>query len=114
MKKIMAKESSKTEQGVASFEYNPADERYPTLFELNRPLEELEGMLLSAYAGRTVTFVELYEKHSVGRPYIDSNYKVVLKHMEKEGKLTAAKPGGAKRRPGTFANDVIITFAEGG
>jgi three-Cys-motif partner protein len=103
MKKIMAKESSKTEQGVASFEYNPADERYPTLFELNRPLEELEGMLLSAYAGRTV-----------GRPYIDSNYKVVLKHMEKEGKLTAAKPGGAKRRPGTFANDVIITFAEGG
>ena len=41
MKKIMAKESSKTEQGVASFEYNPADEQYPTLFELNRPLEEL-------------------------------------------------------------------------
>ena len=52
MKKIMAKESSKIEQGVASFEYNPADERYPTLFELNRPLEQLENMLLREYAGR--------------------------------------------------------------
>lgn len=114
MKKIMAKESSKIERGVASFEYNSADERYPTLFELNRPLEQLQAMLLRGYAGRTVSFVELYEKHSVGRPYVDSNYKAVLKQMEKEGKLTASKPRGAKRRPWTFANDVLITFAQGG
>jgi hypothetical protein len=114
MKKIMAKESSKIAQGVASFEYNPADERYPTLFELNRPLEQLQGILLSEYTGRTVTFLELYEKHSVGRPYVDSNYKAVLKEMEKEGKVSAIKPGTAKRRPWTFANDVLITFAEGG
>jgi len=114
MKKIMAKESSKVEQGVASFEYNPADERYPTLFELNRPLEELEAMLFSAYAGKTINFVELYEKHSIGRPYVDSNYKAVLKEMEKEGKLSASKPGSTKRRPGTFASDVLITFAKGG
>jgi len=114
MKKIMAKESSKVEQGVASFEYNPADERYPTLFELNRPLEELEAMLVSAYAGKTINFVELYEKHSIGRPDVDSNYKAVLKEMEKEGKLSASKPGSTKRRPGTFASDVLITFAKGG
>jgi three-Cys-motif partner protein len=113
MKKIMAKESSKIEQGVASFEYNPADERYPTLFELNRPLEQLQAMILCEYRGRTVSFVELYEKHSVGRPYVDSNYKSVLKQMEKERKLTASKPGGEKRRPGTFANDVLITFVGG-
>ena len=114
MKKIMAKESSKVEQGVASFEYNPADERYPTLFELNRPLEELEAMLFSEYAGKMINFVELYEKHSIGRPYVDSNYKTVLKEMEKEGKLSASKPGSTKRRPGTFASDVLITFAKGG
>ena len=114
MKKIMAKESSKTEQGVASFEYNPADERFPTLFELNRPLEQLQVMLYRDYAGRTISFLELYEKHSVGRPYVDSNYKAVLKQMEKEDKLTASKRGSAKRRPGTFANDVLITFAKGG
>lgn len=114
MKKIMAKESSKTEQGVASFEYNPADERFPTLFELNRPLEELQAMLLRDYAGRPIRFRDLYEKHSVGRPYVDSNYKAVLKQMEKEGKLSATKPGGAKRRPWTFADDVVITFSKGG
>ena len=114
MKKIMAKESSKIEQGVASLEYNPADERYPTLFQLNRPLEQLHAMLLREYGGRTVSFVELYEKHSIGRPYVDSNYKAVLKQMEKEGKLTASKLGGAKRRPWTFANDVLITFAQEG
>ena len=32
MKDIMAKESSKREQGVPSFEYSPADEKYPLLF----------------------------------------------------------------------------------
>jgi three-Cys-motif partner protein len=114
MKKIMAKESSKTEQGVASFEYNPADERYPTLFELRRPLVDLQAMLLRDYAGRTIRFDELYQKHSVGRPYIDSNYKAVLTQLENEGKVSAIKPGGAKRRKGTFANDVLITFAKGG
>jgi hypothetical protein len=114
MKKIMANESSKIEQGVASFEYNPADERFPTLFELNRSLEQLHILLLREYAGRSINFLELYEEHSVGRPYVDSNYKAVLKQMEKEARIIATKPGGVKRRPGTFANDVLITFAKGG
>ncbi|NLX23808.1 MAG: three-Cys-motif partner protein TcmP [Phycisphaerae bacterium] len=110
MKKIMAKESSKAEQGVASFEYNPADARFPTLFELNRPLDDLEGMLLQEYSGRTISFRDLYQAHSVGRPYVDSNYKVVLKRMEEQGMLTAAKPEGKTRRKGTFPDDVRITF----
>ena len=78
------------------------------------PWNNFKSMLLREYAGRTVSFVELYEEHSIGRPYVDSNYKAVLKQMEKEGKLTANKPGGAKRRKWTFANDVLITFAKGG
>ena len=114
MKKIMAKESSKTEQGVASFEYNPADKRFPILFELNRPLSQLQTMLHRDYAGKTIRFAELYELHSVGGPYVDSNYKAVLKEMEKAGKISATKLGEAKRRPGTFADDVLITFSNGG
>jgi three-Cys-motif partner protein len=111
MKKIMAKESSRKEQGVASFEYNPADERFPTLFELRQPLEALATMLLRDYGGKTIAFRELYQLHSVGRPYVDSNYKEVLTRMEGEGTLTAVKPGSAKkRRKGTFAYDVLITF----
>ena len=49
MKHVMAKRSSAAQQGVASFEYNPADRRFPLLFDLARPLDELEGMLLSAF-----------------------------------------------------------------
>lgn len=114
MKNIMAKESSKFEQGVASFEYNPADTRFPTLFELNRPLEQLQALLLREFAGRTIRFQELYEKHSVGHPYVESNYRAVLKQMEKEGKVTARKSNNAKRRLGTFPNDVLVTFGQGG
>jgi len=37
MKGVMARESSKQEQGVATFEYSPADKKYPLLFEMSRP-----------------------------------------------------------------------------
>ena len=49
MKGIMAEYSSKMDQGVPSFEYNPADERYPLLFELTRPLDELTRTLLTDF-----------------------------------------------------------------
>ena len=110
MKGVMAKESSLHEQGVASFEYNAADARFPMLFELNRPLDDLRQMLIDEFAGRTVSFKSLYETHSVGLPFTDSNYRAVLKAMETDGLLAAAKPGGKKRRKGTFPEDVLITF----
>jgi three-Cys-motif partner protein len=109
MKGVMARESSKEEQGVATFEYSPADKKYPLLFALSRPLDDLEAMLLNDCAGKCMTFKQLYETHSVGRRYTDSNYKQVLIKLEKAGTITAVKPG-KKRRAGTFADDVVITF----
>jgi three-Cys-motif partner protein len=113
MKKIMAAESSTSQQGVASFEYNPADERQPLLLEYLRPLDELEGMLLSEYAGRTMTMKAIYDAHNVGRPYTDANYKEALRKMELEGKVRA-DPGHLARpkRKGevTFADSVRVTF----
>ena len=70
--------------------------------------------MLKDYAGRTVSFKGLYEGHSVGRPFTDSNYRAVLKSMENRGLLTAAKPDGQKRRKGTFPDKVLITFRSGG
>ena len=52
MREIMFAHSQK-EQGVAKFEYNPADARWPSLFDLLRPLEDLEEMLLRDYAARS-------------------------------------------------------------
>ena len=111
MKSVMARESSKSEQGVASFAYSPADKNYPVLFELSRPLDDLKIMLLNDCAGRAITFADLYREHSVGKPYTDSNYKQVLKMLEEEGAIIPQRLG-VKRRKGTFADDVMIQFPQ--
>ncbi len=111
MKGVMASKSSKQEQGVATFEYSPADQKYPLLFEMSRPLDDLKAMLLNDCAGKRMTFKQLYETHSVGKPYTDSNYKHVLKNLE-DSAIIAAEKAGRKRRKGTFADDVVITFPE--
>jgi hypothetical protein len=107
MKEIMAKESSLHEQGVPSFHYSPADKRFPLLFELNRPLDDLEELLLTKFAGQTLTMNEIYEAHHVGRRFIKKNYKDVLKQMEAK-KLISCEP--AKRKIDTFADSVKVTF----
>ena len=114
MKEIMAKESSGAEQGVPSFEYSPADflPKQSLLFQLSRPLEDLQDQLLEAYAGRTLSMRTIYEEHSVDTPYIASNYKKALINLENDGKIAARKSDGSKRRKETFADDVLATFPD--
>lgn len=109
MKNIMAKESSSSNQGVASFEYNPADITTPLLFELSRPIDALAGSLLCRFAGRTLTRQEVYEQHNVGTPYVESNYRTVLLQLESEGKIVTS-PSASERRAGTLSEKVKITF----
>jgi three-Cys-motif partner protein len=66
MKNVMFKHSHK-EGTVANFEYNPADAQFPSLFELTRPLGDLEDRLREDLAGLALGFSVLYEKHSVGK-----------------------------------------------
>ena len=113
MKNIMAGESTKTSQGVPSFEYSPADVLQPLLFELSRPLDDLADMLLTEYADRRLTVRQVYQEHNVGRPYILKNYKDVIRKMEAEGKVTVNPP--AAKRPKrkdeiTFADEDEIIF----
>ena len=113
MKEIMAKESSSVEQGVPSFEYNPATRNQPLLLELSRPLDELADMLLDCFAGRSMTMLEIYDQHNIGRRYIRSNYKGVLLKLEGEGKVsTSPKAEMRRRRSGepTFGDKVLVTF----
>jgi len=113
MKEIMAKESSTQIQGVPSFEYNPATVRQSLLFEYTRPLEDLEGMLLSEFAGMTLTRNEIYERHNIGRRFIGSNYREVLINLEKQGKIIADPPIDKRpQRKGipTFGDNVKVTF----
>jgi three-Cys-motif partner protein len=113
MKSIMAGESSRITQGVASFRYSPADARFPILFELARPLDDLAGMLLTDFAGQTLKAKDIFERHHVGKPYIEKNYKAALRQLEAGGKIKVDPPA-AKRpvRKGevTFGENVQVSF----
>jgi len=113
MKDIMAAESSERAQGVPSFGYSPASERFPLLFELIRPLDELEDMLLRDFGGRSATMLEIYASHSVGRPYVKSNYKKALANLERSSKVSVEPTAGQRpKRKGevTFADSVRVRF----
>jgi hypothetical protein len=117
MKGIMAKESSEQHQGVASFEYSPASEKFPILAGLSRPLDELSDILLAEFAGQTLTMNDVYMRHSVDTPYISSNYKRVLATLEADGKIKAEPPSDERpKRKGevTFADSVRVTFPKKG
>src|SRR5262249_19236739 len=114
MKEIMAKESTSAPQGVASFEYSPADKhQQPLLFELARPLDDLDGVLLERFAGRTMTMLQVFEGHNVDTPYIKKNYKDVLTKMEMEGTITVVPPHSSRKiikGVPTCADTVKVTF----
>ena len=116
MKEIMARESSSEQQGVASFEYNPAIRNQPVLFEILRPLDDLANMLLGEFAGRTMTMVEVYKQHHIGKRYIKANYKAALLKLESEGRIKVNPPADRRlKRKGkaTLAERVTITFPPG-
>jgi len=109
MKDIMSRQSSRAAQGVASFEYCPADRNFPTLFELARPLDDLQDMLLVEFAGDTLSVKEIFGRHNVGTPFIMSNYKSALLALETEGRVEVQSLQGT-RRAGTMAEHLQVTF----
>jgi three-Cys-motif partner protein len=113
MKGIMARGSSAVTQGVANFEYCPASQNQPLLFELARPLEDLGNTLLEAFAGQTLTTKDIYMAHNIGTPYIFKNYQDALRSLESEGKITTRPPALERRRikgQVTFAENVVVSF----
>ena len=106
IKDIMGRKSSIFDQGVPSFEYNPAPAIQLSLFDI-KPPDELENMLLDEFAGKTLTMLEVYNQHHVGKRYIKKNYKQALLKLEAEGKI---RTNPSKRTENTFGDSVEITF----
>jgi hypothetical protein len=109
MKEIMAKESSVLDQGVPSLTYSPADASTPLLFSLARPLDQLQGALLKDFSGQTISLDEIYLTHNVDTPYIRKNYREALIALGQAKKIET-RPPAEKRRKGTFAPHVVVTF----
>ena len=117
MKKIMANESTDSDKGVPSFEYNPATHHQSLLFEYSRPLDNLADMLMKYFAGKTVTMQQIYDQHydrfSVGTRYIKKSYRECLIKLEADGKIQADPPASERpKRKGnvTFGPRVKVTF----
>jgi three-Cys-motif partner protein len=109
MKGIMAGESSTHDEGVPSFIYSPADASMPLLFSLAQPLSQLKESLLAEFAGQDLHLRQVYESHSVDTPFVEKNYRQVLKRLEIEGAISVRSTKG-KRRVGTFPDHVLISF----
>jgi hypothetical protein len=50
---------------------------------------------------------QIYEEHSIDRPYIQKNYKDVLWALFEEGGIEVNRP---PKRKGTFADSILVTF----
>jgi three-Cys-motif partner protein len=112
MKEVMAKSSSEVNQGVPSFTYlQPTANRQRLLFELSRPLDDLQVQLLVAFAGQTHSMLQIYEEHSVDRPFLARHYKAVLSAMLEDGLIRVDRP---PKRKGTFADGIRVTFPRAG
>ncbi|MFB2938951.1 three-Cys-motif partner protein TcmP [Aerosakkonemataceae cyanobacterium BLCC-F154] len=107
MKDIMAKEGFMTEEGVPSFEYSSVTHRQLSLFDDYQLIEKLKNMLMDEFAGQTITMIDIYEQHHVGKRYIKKNYKDALLQLEAQGKITAIP---AKRKKNTFGDNVQVIF----
>jgi len=108
MKEIMAQESSSHQEGVPSFEYNPADflPKQGLLFQLSRPLDDLKNMILESFSGRSLSMNEIYQTHNIDTPFIKRNYKKVLMELENEGRIKASN-----HKKGTFGDNVMVSFS---
>ncbi len=114
MKGIMARESTNDAQDVQSFEYNPADllPQQTLLFQLSRPLDDLKEGLLNTFKGQKLTMQEIYEQHNVDTPFIEKNYKHVLRELYDDGSIEAISPRGKPPRRNSFGDKIIVTFPD--
>jgi hypothetical protein len=116
MKDIMAAESSSSDQGVPSFTFCPSDEKFLNL-PLEQPLlDQLETSLLNEFAGKSLSMINIFNNHHVGKPYIERNYRDALINLESAGIIITNPPADKRqKRKGklTFAHRVIVNFPKG-
>lgn len=111
MKQIMHKASSTHDQGVASFEYCPADERMPRLFEMMAPLDDLRDRLVQKYAGQRMELFDLYKIDSYRTPYLKKHYKEICLKLENDNLVVIQRPS-PKSPKTSVADDAVIFFAQ--
>ena len=109
MKDIMAKESSPSSGPVASFEYIPLSQQLLFPMMPIPTINDLKTELLHDFQGATQKMQEIYQQHSIGKPYIKKNYKQALMELEAKNDITTTPPQD-ERRKDTMGDNVVIQF----
>jgi three-Cys-motif partner protein len=112
MRDVMAGMSSRTEDGVASFTYDPRPVN-PAQLQLPArpsPLDRLQTSLLHDLADETLTVRAIFEQHSGDSRFTFKNYQEALRRLE--GRVTVVRPSGRMTHNGrpTMPPAAIVTF----
>jgi three-Cys-motif partner protein len=109
MREIMAGASRDSEDGVASFELDLHKKvsRQTSLFTLSHLLQD---ELLKAFCGRTLLCGAIRSEHFRDvDEWTERDYRQALLELEAET-LVIAEPPRNQRPPGTFSDNVMVTF----
>jgi len=112
MKEVMASESSVSYQGVPTYEFIPDGmQTAMQLYSRPRPLDALRTMLLEQYRGKVMRVRDIYYEHSLRRPYLERNYKTVLRALLDEAVIEYHRDEfRPKLRGNTMPDDTWIHF----
>jgi len=104
MKGIMARRGTVDEEGIPAFEFVAGMRGRQLRLVQTHTLDGLRKEMLREFPGTTLTVGDIYERHSVGRPYLEKHYKDVLKAMEEQGEIRcdpSKRPRNTMARPTT-------------
>jgi three-Cys-motif partner protein len=118
IKGVMKKWSSVDSEGVPLFSTQaipepPAQQSF-AMFHAETELEKLRRDLLLKFAGRTVSFDEMFIEHHPDTRCIEANYREVLRQLEDERLISVLVPPGTTRRAGTYGKRIRIIFPKNG
>jgi three-Cys-motif partner protein len=110
---VMGRFSKRDEDGVPSFTFERPDETGQQTLQFpatGRPLAQLRNDLLRRFAGRRLSFDQIYLEHSPGTNFLKENYRKALADMEGNGEVSLLCE--SRRKSGTFGPKVVIAFPE--
>lgn len=115
MKETMA-DNCEWRGGIPTYEYNPAEQnaKLTNLFsDDNYRIQDLADELALLFKGKITSRKQIYQEHSIGKPYVENNYKEALLILEQQGAIFIDPPREKRRlhqgKP-TLGENLKITF----
>lgn len=110
MKTFMVREHTWIRSGNQPLGFSETEANSSLFFFLDTTLDDLCKELVEFYSGETLSVKDVYERHTVDRPYVKKDYKEVLKKLEKDGLVNIIPAPGKIRSKHGLADHLIVSF----